>query len=150
MIPRAETFSFVQRFDTVVAGEVIEHVSNPGLFLRHGQSHLAPAGQLVVSTPFPVSLLYFLCAHCKCPKTCQNPERVPWFCVSTLQELATRSGLRVSHRELIEDHRPDHRSQLYRIFVHRIEWFGWLLPKRLRCDSMVFNSMFRFESEVGP
>jgi SAM-dependent methyltransferase len=144
-MPRPSVIPFVQRFGTIVAGKVIEKVSNPGLFLKRAQSQLARGGQLLVSTPFPFSLLYLLSAHSKYPKTCQNPGHVHWFCVSTPQELARPCGLRVSHRELIEDYRPDDKSQLDRIFVHLIECFGWL-PKRLRCNSMVFV----FESEVEP
>jgi 2-polyprenyl-3-methyl-5-hydroxy-6-metoxy-1,4-benzoquinol methylase len=140
----AETFSLEQRFDTIVVGELIEHVSNPGLFLKQARSHLALGGQVVVSTPFPFSLLNFLYAYLKYPKTCQNLEHVHWFCVSTLAELAKRSGLRVSHWELIEDYRKEDNSGRYRAFVHLIAWFGWMLPKRLRCNSMVFV----FESEA--
>ena len=143
-VANAETFSFEQRFDTIVAGELIEHISNPGLFLKQARRHLAPKGQLVVSTPFPFYLLYFLYAHLKYPKTCQNPEHVHWLCVSTLLELAKRSGLRVSHWELIEDYRRDDNSALYRAFVRFIACFGWMLPKRLRCNSLVFV----FESEA--
>lgn len=145
-VANAETFSFVERFNTIVAGELIEHVSNPGLFLQQARSHLAPGGQLVVSTPFPFSLLNFLYAHLKYPKTCQNLEHVHWFCVSTLLELANRCGLRVSHWELVEDYRREDRSGLYRAFVHLIAWLGWMLPKRLRCNSMVFV----FETEAEP
>jgi SAM-dependent methyltransferase len=145
-VANAETFSFAERFDTIVAGELIEHVSNPGLFLKQARSQLAPGGRLVVSTPFPFSLLYFLYAHFKYPKTCQNLEHVHWFCVSTLLELAQRCGLRVAHWELIEDYRLDDDSGLYRAFVHLIAWFGWMLPKRFRCNTMVF--VFESEAEL--
>lgn len=138
LVANAETFSFVERFDTIVAGELIEHVSNPGLFLMQARRHLAPGGQLVVSTPFPFSLLCFLYAHLKYPKTCQNLEHVHWFCISTLAELAKRCGLRISHWELIEDYRQEDSSGLYRAFVRLIVWLGWMMPKRLRCNSMVF------------
>jgi SAM-dependent methyltransferase len=144
-VANAETFSFPQQFDTIVAGELIEHVSNPGLFLQQARNQLAPGGRLVVSTPFPFSLLYFLYAHWKYPKTCQNSEHVCWFCISTLPELAKRCGLRVTHWDLIEDYRQEDKSGLYRAFVHLISWFGWMLPKRLRCNSMVF--IFEPEAE---
>jgi 2-polyprenyl-3-methyl-5-hydroxy-6-metoxy-1,4-benzoquinol methylase len=144
-VANAETFSFPQQFDTIVAGELIEHVSNPGLFLQQARNQLAPGGQLVVSTPFPFSLLYFLYAHWKYPKTCQNSEHTSWFCISTLPELAKRCGLRVTHWDLIEDYRQEDDSRLYRTFVHLIAWFGWMLPKRLRCNAMVF--IFEPEAE---
>lgn len=40
-------------FDTIVAGEVIEHVSNAGLFLANLARHLAPGGALIITTPNP-------------------------------------------------------------------------------------------------
>ena len=42
-----------ERFDVIVAGEVIEHVANVGAFLENLRDHLAPDGVLIVSTPNP-------------------------------------------------------------------------------------------------
>jgi len=48
-----ETVDLGRRFDTIVAGEIIEHLENPGLFLRNMRRHLKPEGKMVVSTPNP-------------------------------------------------------------------------------------------------
>ena len=42
-----------RKFDTIIAGEIIEHLDNPGQFLRNMFRHLKPGGRLVVSTPNP-------------------------------------------------------------------------------------------------
>lgn len=42
-----------RRFETIVAGEVIEHQADPGLFLRNLHRHLEPGGVLALSTPNP-------------------------------------------------------------------------------------------------
>ncbi len=42
-----------RRFDTIVAGEVIEHVEDPGRLLRNLRAHLEPEGVLALSTPNP-------------------------------------------------------------------------------------------------
>lgn len=39
-------------FDTVIAGEVAEHQTNPERFLRKALSHLKPGGRIVVTAPF--------------------------------------------------------------------------------------------------
>jgi SAM-dependent methyltransferase len=137
-VGNAEAFSLGALFDTIVAGEVIEHLTNPGLFLLQARDHLAPGGRLVLSTPFPFSLLYFLYGHFKYPKTCQNPEHTCWFCIATITELSNRLGFRLSHCDLIEDYRLDVPSLRYRSFVRLVWLLGWMIPKRLRCNTMVF------------
>jgi 2-polyprenyl-3-methyl-5-hydroxy-6-metoxy-1,4-benzoquinol methylase len=41
----------IEDFDVVVAGDIIEHLSNPGLMLRGVQRMMLPEGLFVVSTP---------------------------------------------------------------------------------------------------
>ncbi|MBI5561169.1 MAG: class I SAM-dependent methyltransferase, partial [Deltaproteobacteria bacterium] len=43
----AENLNLGRRFDTVVAGELIEHLSNPGLFLESVKGHLNDGGTLI-------------------------------------------------------------------------------------------------------
>ena len=49
----AEEMDLGERFDVIVAGEVIEHLDNCGAFLRTMHRHLTPTGRLVISTPNP-------------------------------------------------------------------------------------------------
>lgn len=46
-----ETYKFDNKFDIVVAGDVIEHVSNQGLFLDNIFRHLNKNGLLIITTP---------------------------------------------------------------------------------------------------
>lgn len=48
-----ETMDLGRRFDAIVAGELIEHLENPGLFLRNMHRHLKPGGTIIISTPNP-------------------------------------------------------------------------------------------------
>lgn len=45
-----------RRFDTIICGELIEHLFNPYGFLQDIQSLLRPDGILLLSTPNPISL----------------------------------------------------------------------------------------------
>ena len=47
----AETFSLNTDFDIIFAGDLIEHLSNPGLFLNSCAKHLSPQGKLIITTP---------------------------------------------------------------------------------------------------
>jgi SAM-dependent methyltransferase len=135
----AEDFSLDKKFDSIVAGELIEHLSNPGLFLERCRAHLKPNGRLVISTPFAFALINVIYALVKYPRTCQNDEHTVWFCPETLQELAVRHGFRVQQWELIEDYEFDNPSFAYRLFARLITKAGrLLLPARLRKNDMIF------------
>jgi SAM-dependent methyltransferase len=134
----AERFAFLRRFDTIVAGEVIEHLANPGSFLSRARDHLAYGGRLVLTTPYPFSLFCWLYALLKFPRTCENPQHTCWLCPRTLEELARRAQLAVVHWELIEDYEPDSSAPRYRYFTRMMLRLGRLVPARLRCNAMLF------------
>ena len=142
-VASAENFSVDEKFDTVVAGELIEHLANPGLFLDRAKAHLADGGRVVVSTPYPFSLLYLSYALFKFPKTCGNAEHTCWFCLSTIKETALRSGLKLDHWELVEDYRFDTDSFAYGVFVRLLWLYRFLIPQRLKANSIlvVFSSL---------
>jgi 2-polyprenyl-3-methyl-5-hydroxy-6-metoxy-1,4-benzoquinol methylase len=137
-VQSAEDFDVPEKFDTIVTGELIEHLANPGLFLQRAKAHLAEKGRIVLTTPYPFSLAYTLYALFNFPKTCQNLEHTCWLCPQTLKSLAERYGLKVMHFELLEDHRPDAASRRYRAFVKLVTWLRPLLPIRLKNKTMLF------------
>ena len=47
-------------FDVVLAGDIIEHLSNPGRMLEGVKRHLKPDGRLIVSTPNAMGLPAYL------------------------------------------------------------------------------------------
>jgi SAM-dependent methyltransferase len=58
----AEGFELGEQFDVIVAGELIEHLSNPGAFLECARRHLGSDGVLVLTTPNRFGLIRFLSA----------------------------------------------------------------------------------------
>jgi len=46
-----ENYDFGRQFDVIVAGDIIEHVHNQGLFLDNIYKHLKDRGVLIITTP---------------------------------------------------------------------------------------------------
>lgn len=134
LLQDAEKLVLRERFDSIIAGELMEHLSNPGRFLEVAKQHLKREGRLIVTTPYPFSALNFVYALLKFPKTCSNKEHTVWFCPSTLRELARRYGYKVVHLELVEDYYSGVPSLFYNVFKKFIKP---LLPRRLRCNAML-------------
>lgn len=87
----AENMRLNHKFDTIVASELIEHLSNPGLFLERAREHLKPGGKLILTTPngFRIHEYKRYLINKKVPI---NPEHVCWFDENTLLNLVERHG----------------------------------------------------------
>lgn len=86
----ATTVDLCEQFDAIVAGELIEHVDNPGQFVANMRRHLRPDGVLVLTTPNPFYALHFVEFIFSSPERRWNPEHVGWFCSFTLHNLLAR------------------------------------------------------------
>ena len=131
----AQAIDLDESFDSVVAGEVIEHLEDPGRFLASAAEHLAPGGRIVLSTPQPFALLNIAYAWKNYPKTCSNPEHTLWMCPQTIQVLAERMGLRITHWELVESTRKVHDNPRYHWFVRTISALP--LPERMKANCII-------------
>ena len=74
----------------VIAGEVIEHLSDPGSFLDGMHNLLAPGGQLVITTPNAYGLINVFASLGN--KEINHPDHVVMFTWRTLTNLASRYG----------------------------------------------------------
>ena len=133
----AQDFSLDQSFDTILAGELIEHLGNPAGMLSSARRHLKPGGRLVVTTPYAFGLHHWLYAQYKFPKTCANEGHVQWFCPATLTALAQQNGYRVVHWELFGGYGIAHRP-IVRFIYALWRVVGRLLPIRTRATTMLF------------
>ena len=90
----AEAFAFEEPFDTIVAGDLIEHLGNFEGFLKSAIDALAPGGRIVVQTPNP---WYWRNVVKAAPtgEIANNPEHTCWFDPRTLRQLVARYGLAV-------------------------------------------------------
>jgi 2-polyprenyl-3-methyl-5-hydroxy-6-metoxy-1,4-benzoquinol methylase len=88
----AENILLEQKFDLIVAGDVIEHLSNPGLFLQQVPRLLRPEGTLVISVPSAFSLISSLWLWISGHEHV-HPDHCYYFSPKTLTSLCNRYGL---------------------------------------------------------
>lgn len=133
----AQDFSLDQSFETIVAGELIEHLPNPAAFLRSARRHLAPNGRLIVTTPYVFGIEFVLYALFKYPRTCPNPEHTIWLCPTTLRNLAASEDLEVTELHMIADDRWPERVSPYGLALLVQRLLQPILPERVRTKSMI-------------
>jgi SAM-dependent methyltransferase len=89
----AEALCLDRTFDVVFAGELVEHLSNPGRFLDAARRHLAPGGRLVLTTPNAFAVSNFVYRVGGRPRV--NRGHVCWYDETTLGQLLDRHGYEV-------------------------------------------------------
>ena len=87
-----EIMNLEQQFDVIIAGELIEHLENPGQFLHNMRRHLSKDGVLFLSTPNPfyAKQTWQIWRHFK-PRV--HESHTCWFDPITLSHLLQRTGL---------------------------------------------------------
>lgn len=137
IVADAQDFTLDRAFDTIVAGELIEHLGNPLGLLESSRRHLKEGGRVIVTTPYVFGLHHWLYAQSRFPKTCANETHAMWFCPSTLRRLASMAQFRVVHSELIAQYGTAQRP-LVRVIYRLWNLTRGLLPARTRATTMLF------------
>jgi len=100
VVADVETMSLPIEADTVVAGELLEHVSNPGRLLDRTQEHLRPGGRLVLTTPNPWTFVRV--RRLAAGDYRVNAEHTAWHGPVTLRQLLARHGFAVEHMAFVD------------------------------------------------
>jgi 2-polyprenyl-3-methyl-5-hydroxy-6-metoxy-1,4-benzoquinol methylase len=87
----AESFSCPKEFDVIFAGDIIEHLSNPGLFLESARRHLAPNGRLIITTPNAFNF-WNLTGKLRRDEPLVNSDHTCYFNRKTLVKLLEKNG----------------------------------------------------------
>jgi len=90
-------------FERIVAGEIIEHVPNPGGMLTNMRQFLAPGGHLIVTTPNAFSLRKQL--RVMTGKESVHRDHICYFSHRTLAQLLRMSGYEVIQQSNVALHR---------------------------------------------
>jgi 2-polyprenyl-3-methyl-5-hydroxy-6-metoxy-1,4-benzoquinol methylase len=79
------------KYERILAGDVVEHLNNPGLFLQGAVRHLAPGGELVIGVPSAFSFNTLRVWGQR--REMVHHDHTFYFSPKTLAELCRRHGL---------------------------------------------------------
>jgi len=89
-----ETLDLGEQFDLVVAGDLIEHLSNVGRFLEAVSHHMHDRAAFVVTTPNPFNAEQF-CQAVFRNQVMVNPQHTAWIDPHVMHELVSRSPFEI-------------------------------------------------------
>ena len=118
------TLGLPTNFDVILAGELIEHLSNPGLFLDSVHKCCSTDSILVLTTPNSFSAKHWI--HYLFGQEETHPEHVAFYSFATLQRLLTDHGFKVEHWEA---GMVTHMSRKSKIFTPILQCIGKLCPR---------------------
>lgn len=113
----AESFSFPTTFSVIFAGDLIEHLSNPGLFLDAVKRHLAPGGRLILTTPNTFNLFNLAEKLTKYEPTV-NPDHTFYFNSKVLAKLLEKNGMRADEFHYVYSLEYTHKESLKKKFLN--------------------------------
>ncbi len=105
-IEQLHSFVAEESYNLIVAGEVIEHLTNMHAFLTGVRQQMSNRTELLITTPNPFGFIRFLDAVRRRERC--RPDHVAWYSGQTLSHLLARHGLKV-------------RSQLFYCFLSRFK-----------------------------
>ncbi len=113
----AEDFDFPAKFDVIFAGDIIEHLSNPGLFLASCKKHLSPGGRLLITTPNAFNLFNLAEKLTKCEPTV-NADHTCYFNSKTLRKLLEKNGMEATEVNFLYSLGCGHTESLKKKFLN--------------------------------
>lgn len=92
VVADAQDFDLGRTFDVVVGGDIIEHLSDIGGFLRSARRHMTAESLLVLTTPNPFNFAQMMQVLLR-GQAVVNAEHTVWIDPSVMHELLDREGL---------------------------------------------------------
>ena len=115
----ATDFNLNRQFDIIVAGELMEHLTNPGGFLTCARQHLRAEGKLVLTMPNAICLNYFIQNIFKGHEL-DNLDHCCLYSETTLRCLLKRYGFQIEQVVYY----PELGGAGQGSFLNRFSWWG--------------------------
>ncbi len=100
VVANVEHLSFVEEYDVVTAGELVEHIYNMGLFLDSAWRALRPEGRLIITTPNSLSVSGMLLAALR-RRELTHPEHTCYYSPQTLRYIVEKHGFDIEELEVV-------------------------------------------------
>lgn len=109
-------------FDVIVAGEIIEHLANPGLFMEGAYSLLSPGGYFLVTVPNAWSFTRLKQLRKGIDDTLwTHDQHTCWYSKATIQALLKRYGFEIEETGFCTMYRSNQVMKRFRDWI-RLGW----------------------------
>jgi 2-polyprenyl-3-methyl-5-hydroxy-6-metoxy-1,4-benzoquinol methylase len=123
----AEDFNLNEKFDVIIAGELIEHLFNVGRFLDSVKKHMHNKSELILTTPnaFTLGNIFRIFKGLFKIETEDNQERTHWYDKQTLLNTLKRKNFEIISFKTIYPER------------YNSKIFDYIIPKNLKSKLFV-------------
>jgi len=133
VINAEEPFDLNEKFEIITAEEVIEHLSNLGIFLENVKRHLTGEGLFILTSPNAISHSFYLqrLLYGKISDVSLS-SHTHWHTEETLRSLLQKHGFKILKIELMH---PEPAEPKWWYFLVKIIW--WFVPNKFARNILV-------------
>ena len=106
-------------YDVIVAGDIIEHLFNPGLFLTGLKPFCHADTKIIITTPNAMALYYFWPTLWRGEEICRE-DHTCWYTMRTLCQLLEMKGFSVTSKMYTDDLQVNGLRPLVRRLFHKL------------------------------
>jgi SAM-dependent methyltransferase len=114
-VTKLESIDIERQFDIILCGDLIEHLSNPGLMLKGIKRFMNNDSELLITTPNAFGLLHFIKWVAGCFK--EGNDHVLSFQIYTLSNLLRRHGFSINQVHTCYNRPPTRFSDFLKYIV---------------------------------
>ena len=122
----AEDFKVDKKFDVIFGGDLIEHLSNPGLFLNCSAEHLKENGRVILTTPNAFNV-FTIAGKIMNREPVVNHDHTCYFNSKTINTLCEKNGFEVENISYIYslgvDYKESYKKKLLNCIYKFLSFF---------------------------
>ena len=112
-VEKIDEMPYVGHFDIVVAGDIIEHLFNPGMFLENAKE--LEFNEMIIATPNVMSPKYWTLGKEKC-----RDDHTCWYSMKTLTQLLEMKGYTIIDKSYGFDQKVNGVRPLIKYLIYKL------------------------------